>query len=101
MHHIKSIASASPFIQTIWAKTVPPRGKSIGQDLEAKDLADNPVFEDDIKTLADVPVAFLWAALRKTAKAPISDATIRAWMGKNPKNFRYAFEYLTGIHTPN
>ena len=63
----------------------------------AKEITDNPTFPDDVKNLADVPIPFLWAIMRKASKVPISDATISTWMIKSPKLFRQAFSYLTGI----
>ena len=51
-------------------------------------------FNDCVQTLTDVPIPFLWAAMRKNS----TNQLISQWSSKSSKFFKTAFTYVTGTY---
>ena len=68
---------------------------------KSTDPGDDDLFGEDVKSLNDIDIHWIWALLRKLSSRPIPIQLVSQICRKSQKNFKNGFTYLSGTQSPN
>ena len=65
-------------------------------NLIARTLSEDPLFDVSIKSLSDIPVAWMWAWCRMLTRHPMHESSYDNMCNKGIKSFRAGMHWIHG-----